>query len=55
MAFVADGNYVDLAKRYRRYVMESGLFVSLKEKIARTPIVSDLIVWGSAFLLIKTL
>jgi hypothetical protein len=43
MAFVADGNYVDLAKRYRRYVMESGLFVSLKEKIARTPIVSDLI------------
>ena len=43
MAFVAAGNYVDLAKRYRRYVMESGLFVSLKEKIARTPIVSDLI------------
>ena len=43
MAFVADGDYVDLAKRYRRYVMESGLFVSLKEKIARTPIVSDLI------------
>jgi hypothetical protein len=43
MAFVADGDYVDLAKRYRRYVMESGLFVSLKEKIARTPMVSDLI------------
>ena len=42
MAFVGDGNYVDLAKRYRRYAMESGLFVSLKEKIARTPIVSDL-------------
>lgn len=43
MVFVADGNYVDLAKRYRRYVMESGLFVSLKEKIARTPLVGSLI------------
>src|SRR5574341_1297160 len=32
MCFVADGNYVDLAKRYRRYAMETGLFVSLKEK-----------------------
>src|SRR4030095_9023903 len=43
MAFVADGNSVGRGKRYRRYVMESGSFVSLKEKIARTPIVSDLI------------
>jgi len=43
MAFVTDGNYVDMAKRYRRYVMESGLFVSLKEKIARTPALADLI------------
>ena len=43
MAFLADGNYVGLAKRYRRYVMESGLFVSLKEKIARTPLVGDLL------------
>ena len=43
MAFLADGNYVGLAKRYRRYVMESGLFVSLKEKIARTPLVADLL------------
>jgi hypothetical protein len=43
MAFVADGNYVDLAKRYRRYAMESGLFVSLREKIARTPLVGDLL------------
>ena len=43
MVFLANANYVDLAKRYRRYVMDSGLFVSLKEKIARTPSVNDLI------------
>ncbi|MGH9969021.1 MAG: DUF5696 domain-containing protein [Pyrinomonadaceae bacterium] len=41
--FFADGNYVDMAKRYRRYVQETGLFVSLKEKIARTPAVENLI------------
>ncbi len=43
MVFFADGNYVDMAKRYRRYVMETGLFVSLKEKIARSPRVAELI------------
>jgi hypothetical protein len=43
MVFFEDGNYVDLAKRYRRYVMETGLFVSLKEKIARTPAVNELV------------
>jgi len=43
MSFVADGNYVHLANRYRRHAMETGLFVSLKEKIARTPLVVDLI------------
>jgi len=43
MSFIDVGNYVDLAKRYRRYAMETGLFVSLKEKIARTPDVNDLI------------
>ena len=43
MAFLPKGNYVDLAKRYRRYVMDSGLFVSLKEKIARDPLVAHLI------------
>ena len=42
MAFFADGNYVQMAKRYREYVKETGLFVSLKEKIARTPAVADL-------------
>jgi hypothetical protein len=43
MAFLPKGNYVDLAKRYRRYVMDTGLFVSLKEKIARSPVVQNLI------------
>lgn len=43
MSFVDEGNYVDLAKRYRRYAMERGLFASLKEKIARTPSVKGLI------------
>jgi len=43
MVFMPEGNYVDLAKRYRQYAMESGLFVSLKEKIARTPLVAGLI------------
>jgi hypothetical protein len=43
MCFIADGNYVDMAKRYRKYVKETGLFVSLAEKIARKPIVKELI------------
>lgn len=43
MSFFSDGNYVDMAKRYRRYVMDTGLFVSLAEKIARTPSVRELI------------
>jgi hypothetical protein len=43
MAFFAKGNYVDLAKRYRRHVMDSGQFVSLKEKIAQEPRVATLI------------
>ncbi len=41
--FFDEGNYVTLAKRYRRHVQENGLFVSLKEKVARTPILADLI------------
>ena len=41
-----NGNYVTLAKRYRQYVRETGHFVSLKEKIARNPLVDKLI--GSA-------
>ena len=43
ICFIASGNYVDMAKRYRRYALETGLFVSLREKIARTPAVADLI------------
>ena len=43
MCFFEQGNYVTLAKRYRRYAMDTGLFVSLKEKIARTPILAEMI------------
>jgi hypothetical protein len=43
MCFIDKGNYVDLAKRYRRYAMDRGLFVSLNEKICRKPIVKELI------------
>jgi len=42
MCFFEDGNYVTLAKRYRQYAKDTGLFVSLKEKIARTPILGEL-------------
>ncbi len=40
LCFFDTGDYVTLAKRYRRYAMESGRFVSLREKIARTPLVA---------------
>jgi hypothetical protein len=43
LAFFDEGNYVTCAKRYRQYVIESGKFVSLKQKIARSPIVGKLI------------
>jgi hypothetical protein len=43
MCFLDEGGYVDLAKRYRRFAIESGTFVSLKEKIARNPLVAKLI------------
>lgn len=42
-AFLDSGGYVGLAKRYRRYVVESGRFVSLREKIARNPLVGKLV------------
>ena len=41
--FFENGNYVTLAKRYRQYAMDTGLFVSLKEKIARTPALAEVI------------
>ncbi|HVR70863.1 MAG TPA: DUF5696 domain-containing protein [Vicinamibacteria bacterium] len=43
MVFLPRGNYVDMAKRYRRHAVESGLFVSLHEKMAGTPAVRGLI------------
>ncbi len=43
IAFFDEGNYVTLAKRYRQYVIETGHFVSLREKIARSPLVGQLI------------
>jgi hypothetical protein len=42
-AFLDTGGYVGLAKRYRRYIRETGKFVSLREKIARNPLVGKLI------------
>jgi hypothetical protein len=41
--FFDQGNYVDMAKRYRRQAMANGRFVSLREKIARNPAVGRLI------------
>ncbi len=41
--FFAGGQLRRSAKRYRRYAIESGLFVSLGEKIARKPVVKELI------------
>ena len=43
MVFFDEGDYADLAKRYRRHAMETGLFVSLEEKIARSPKVRSLV------------
>ena len=41
--FFDSGNYVTMAKRYRKYVQETGKFVSLKEKIARTPNLANVV------------
>jgi hypothetical protein len=43
MCFFGEGDYVSLAKRYRRHAMETGLFVSLREKIARRAEVQRLV------------
>jgi len=43
MCFLPKGSYVTMAKRYRRHVMDTGQFVSLKEKIAREPRVAQLV------------
>lgn len=41
--FDGDAGYVAMAKRYRRYVQETGTFVSLEEKLARTPALAEVI------------
>jgi hypothetical protein len=41
--FLEVGDYVGLAKRYRKHAIASGRFVSLREKIARNPRVEQLI------------
>lgn len=38
-----DGGYVALAKRYRQHALATGRFVSLREKIARNPLVGELV------------
>jgi len=43
LCFFENADYVDLAKRYRRHVRRTGHFVSLKEKIARNPLVGKLV------------
>ena len=43
LCFFDEGNYVTMAKGYRRYVRQTGHFVSLKEKIARNPLVGQLV------------
>lgn len=43
VCFFEEGNYVDMARRYRRQAIETGTLVTLKEKIARNPIVSRLL------------
>jgi len=43
LCFFDTGNYVTMAKRYRRRVLEIGHFVSLNEKIARNPLVGKLV------------
>jgi|GEM_PF-911513 len=43
IAFLDTGGHVGLAKRYRRYVIETGRFVPLREKIARNPLVAKLV------------
>lgn len=43
VCFLDQGNYVDLAKRYRQHAQATGRFVSLREKIARNPAVGRLL------------
>jgi hypothetical protein len=51
--FLPGGGYVAMAKRYRQYAQDAGLFVSLREKAARTPEVQRLI--GAPMMRARTL
>src|SRR5262249_25324723 len=42
MIFFPKGNYVTLAKRYRQFVKDSGLYLSLKDKTAQRSTVGNL-------------
>jgi Family of unknown function (DUF5696) len=46
--FFPQGNYVTMAKRYRQYVINKGLLITLKQKIAMTPDVAKIIGTPSA-------
>lgn len=41
--FDDEATYVSMAKRYRRFVIERGHFVSLREKLLRTPALAEVI------------
>jgi hypothetical protein len=41
--FIDNGNYVEMAERYRKYVIDIGQSVSLKEKIAQEILAAKLI------------
>src|SRR5690349_14996403 len=43
MCFIPEGNYVTMAKRYRKYAIETGLFLPLQEKIAKNPQVKQIV------------
>ncbi len=43
LCFFDQGDYVALAKRYRQHAIATGRFVSLREKIARSPLVGKLL------------
>jgi len=37
------GDYVEIAKTYRRYLMDTGQFISLTEKVERNPLVNGMV------------
>jgi len=49
--FIPGGNYVTMAKYFREYVIEKGLFKSLKEKIKENPNIEKLI--GAPWIILR--